>query len=206
MSVGSCGGVEELLYYRDAILFGEFRLTSGGTSGVYVDLRRVLGDRESFTAIASLLAWEVRGVIGGSSYVVGVATAGIPWASFISMVYGKPLGYVRLERKPHGTSSRVEGGIGGGTCILIDDVATTGSSMVEAIRALRNHKCRVSHAAVIVDREQGAREALAREGVNLISVTTLGSILRCLVRQGLLKGEERDIALRELSKLEAFTP
>lgn len=184
-----CTGLEEVLYSRGSILFGEYRLSSGGTTRVYVDLRRLIGDRVAFAAAASLLAWELRGVIGGYDYVVGVATGGIPWASFISMVYGRPMAYVRLERKAHGTSSRVEGGVSGGSCLVVDDVATTGSSLLAAVEALRGAGCRVGHAAVLVDRGQGAREALAGAGVELVSAATLEGILSCLAGKGLVARE-----------------
>lgn len=167
----------EIVKGRGALLFGEFTLSSGAKSSYYLDLRRLLGDARSFTAVSSMLA-ERSQALESYDVVVGVATAGIPWAAAVALLRGKGVAYVRSEAKGHGTASLVEG-MPRGRCVIIDDVATTGSSIKRAAEALSG-LCDVVGALVIVDREEGAKERLEREGIRLESVAKIGEIMKCL--------------------------
>ncbi|MCS7106520.1 MAG: orotate phosphoribosyltransferase [Acidilobaceae archaeon] len=164
----------ELIEARGALLFGEFTLTSGAKSSYYLDLRKLLGDGRSFRRAAELLAGRAR-ELEPFDVAVGVATAGIPWASAIALLMGKGVAYVRSEPKAHGTGSLVEGEPRG-KCVVIDDVATTGGSLERAVLAVRS-LCEVRGALVLVDRLQGARERLAALGVRLVSVATVEEIM-----------------------------
>ena len=86
--------------------------------------------------------------------------------------------YVRKEVKQHGLRKQVEGDFKPGLkALLIDDVATTGSSLLKAVEALRSEGIQVYDAFVVVDRGEGAKEKLAGVGVRLNSLITLGQIL-----------------------------
>lgn len=167
----------KIVQSRGALLFGEFTLSSGAKSNYYLDLRRLLGDPESFSAVAAMLAKRSESL---ESYdtVVGVATAGIPWAAAIALIRKKGTAYVRSEAKGHGTGKLVEGSPRG-RCIIVDDVATTGSSVMRAAEALAG-LCEVVGILVIVDREEGAREKLESRGLRLESVAKISEIMKCL--------------------------
>ncbi|HFC49558.1 MAG TPA: orotate phosphoribosyltransferase, partial [Thermofilum sp.] len=90
----------------------------------------------------------------------------------------KPLIYVRKERKEHGTKKIIEGDFKPGAKVLVvDDVATTGGSILRAVNALRSAGLVVEHALVVVDRLEGAEEALSRVGVRLFSLVTLKDLV-----------------------------
>lgn len=172
--------VEELIrmiWDYKIIEFGEFKLSSGGTSHYYIDLRRALSIPklyrlivDSYLEVLSRISFDV---------IAGIATGGLPWASICAYRLEKPLVYVRSERKGHGREARVEGVIESGLkAVVVDDVATTGSSIESAVKALREYGVVVEDAVVFVDREEGAYDRLRSLGVNLHSVLKASDILR----------------------------
>ncbi len=169
--------LSRLLASRGAVLRGDFVLASGRRSSVYIDARLLLGDPAAFSEALDLLA----GVAPPGEYsVLGVATAGIPWAAGLALRQGRPLGYVRVERKGHGRDRLVEGSPPRGPVVLVDDVATTGGSLAAAAEAARREGYEPIAALVLVDRGEGARERLSGMGVELRSVATLREILEAL--------------------------
>lgn len=191
--------VTRALLDSGAVLFGEFRLASGRVSHVYVDLRRVLGFPRHFRAIVSLMSGEVAKMVQGDDAVVaGVATGGIPWATAVAVVLGLPLAYVRPP-KGHGTERSVEGAdVSGREVVLIDDVATSGGSLLSSVGALRAMGASSITALVIVDREQGAAQALSAAGVPLRGIVSLRSVLEEAHRQGVITKEQLDSLSYEL--------
>ena len=174
------GRVERLariLSERGAVLTGRFVLSSGRVSSIYLDLRLLLGDSKAFREALQLLD-EVAPKT--SAPIVGVATGGIAWAVGLSLLRGVPSGYVRVEVKGHGAGRRVEGAPPKGPLIIVDDVATTGKSLSKAIEAARSEGYDPIAAVVLVDREEGASDALERLGVRLYSVARLSEILEVL--------------------------
>ena len=197
-------GAEDLLASilsdSGAVLFGEFRLASGRLSHIYIDLRRLLGRPSSFRIVASLLASRVEDLKGslGVDLLAGVATGGIAWASAVALLTGMPAAYVR-PRKEHGTEAEVEGGsVEGRRALIIDDVATTGQSIAAAAGALRRAGAVPVAALVVVDREQGARELLRGEGLQLYSLATLRGLLESFEKMGLIGAQARRALEEEL--------
>ncbi|MEM4498406.1 MAG: phosphoribosyltransferase family protein, partial [Nitrososphaerota archaeon] len=93
------------------------------------------------------------------------------------LIMDKPMVYVRKEAKSHGTRRLIEGDFSPGLkALIVDDVATTGSSLERAASALRSEGLVVESAFVIVDREEGARERLEHLGIKLFSMTTLSQL------------------------------
>jgi len=199
VSEGLTSIVARSLIESGALLFGEFRLASGAISHVYVDLRRVLGSPRHFRTLSTLLTSEViRAGIDDNTVVVGVATGGIAWATAISLSLGLPLAYVRPP-KGHGTEKVVEGAeVSRRRAIVIDDVATTGGSLASSVNSLLSLGASQVTAVVLVDREQGASEALAKLGVQLRRVTTLREVLVEAVRLGAVSESKANRISEEL--------
>ena len=178
-----------ILLRRGMLKFGDFLLTSGRRSTIYVDLRPLPSFPEEFREISEELARRI-GI--GDGGICGVAVGGLPLATAVAMLASKPMIYVRRERKEHGTMSRMEGVVSEREYVVIDDVATTGGSLRRAVEAVREAGAEVEEAWVVVDRLQGAREALKELGVELRSIATLPDIVRSVLPH--LPPEERRYA------------
>ncbi len=145
---------------------GKFVLSSGKVSDVYVDLREVWAYHRLARLISLMLAKEIKERFEYAT-LVGIATGGVPLASFLSMILGWPLGYVRLTKKGHGMDRLVEAVGRGERVIVVDDVKTTGNSINKAVDILTESGAEVLAAAVILDREEGEAK------VDVISVLSL---------------------------------
>jgi orotate phosphoribosyltransferase len=147
------------------VLRGEFKLSSGGTSSYYFDMKRVTLDPEG----AALFAERVLDLIDEFGEIAGVGGPPIgahPMAGAVAAVShlrGRPLrGFLlRKEAKGHGTRSRIENAPPEGSrVLLVEDVVTTGRSTLEAVRAVEEEGYVVAGVLSLVDRDQGGREAL----------------------------------------------
>jgi orotate phosphoribosyltransferase len=116
--------------------------------------------------------------------LVSVPTGGLIIASALAIETVKPLIYVRSKPKDYGTTKSVEGQIYEGMkVVMIDDVATTGGSVVNAIKSLKDANIAIEDAYVIVNRMEGADEALKKLGVRLHSLTNILQITQALHEQ-----------------------
>ncbi|MGA2933866.1 MAG: orotate phosphoribosyltransferase [Methanomicrobiales archaeon] len=161
-----------LLAVHGAVRRGDFLLASGIRSNVYVDIKSALTD----PGVLSAIALEIAGRCSFET-VAGVAVGGIPIAVAVSLAAGKPYAIVRREEKGHGTGGRIIGEVAGLPTLLVEDVTTSGGSVLSAVRILREAGAKVETVITIVDREEGAAGSLAAEGVNLIALVTLKELL-----------------------------
>jgi len=174
-----------LMYATNCIKFGKFKLSSGKESNVYIDMRNALSYVKLRTHIIELMTHKVKNI--NYDTVVGVATGGLPWATLLAYKEEKPLSYVRESKKEHGTEHLIEGNVANMRCIVVDDVATTGRSLFNAINLVKTYGGTISHALVIVDRNEGAKETLMSIGVKLESILTLNDILDYGIQKGLVR-------------------
>jgi orotate phosphoribosyltransferase len=177
------------LYENKIIRFGDFTLASGKKSSYYVDLRLVPSYPHQFRKMVKYLQNEIIKDIGLNKFdsLVSVPTGGLVIASALAIETVKPLIYVRSKPKDYGTSKTVEGKIHEGMkVVMIDDVATTGGSVVNGIKSLKEVKIKVEDAYVIVNRMEGADEALKDQGVTLHSITNVIQITKSLHEQNLV--------------------
>jgi orotate phosphoribosyltransferase len=162
---------------------GSFVLASGRSSNFYIDARTttmspdglVLIGPEAFALLAST-GWAIDSV-GGLTLGADPVSYAIAYASALA---GAPLRCftVRKEPKKHGTGQRLEGSFrAGDRVVVIEDSMTTGGSALNAAQAVRDAGGTVVGALTIVDREEGAREALAAEGIPLVALTTASELL-----------------------------
>jgi orotate phosphoribosyltransferase len=156
----------------DAVRFGEFELSHGGTSEYYVDKYRFETDPAALTLIAEAFAERV-----GDTKLAGVALGAVPLVAATSMETGNPYVIVRKAKKEYGTGNRIEGELlEGESVIVLEDIATTGKSALDAVEALREAGAIVEKVLLVVDREEGARELLESNDVEmeaLVSATEL---------------------------------
>jgi orotate phosphoribosyltransferase len=167
------------LLQRDSLKRGTFTLASGRTSHYYVDGRKVTlsaaGAALIGAGVLERLAHhpEVQAVGGltmGADPIVG-ATLGLGGLAGRVDLRGF---LVRKEAKAHGMGSRVEGPLEPGTSVaILDDVATTGGSSLQAAEAVQAMGCRVAAVIVVLDRLEGAAEAFAARGLPFESLLTI---------------------------------
>jgi len=152
------------------IKYGDFTLASGNKSNLYIDLKGVSGVPELFDRIIH----ELINYIPLSHQIIGMATAGISFSAVIGSYLNRPFGYARVESKEYGTKKVVEGNVLKGVpIILIEDVVSTGGSLVKAILNLRDQGYVVDKAVCVVDRGMGGQERLKSLGVELKSLINL---------------------------------
>jgi orotate phosphoribosyltransferase len=166
-----------ILLKIDALKFGVFKLTSGKASPYYVDLRVVPSFPDAFTRICDFYAQAITSQIGLKTFdrIAGVPIAGIPFASQIAYNLKKPFLYIRKGLRRHGRQRRVEGIlVSGDRVLLVDDLVTTGLTLRKAAEAVRAEGGVVEKAVAFMDREEGGRDKLAKNGIQL---TTLLKIL-----------------------------
>jgi len=164
---------------------GRFTLASGRESDIYVNLKPTMMDPRG--ARLSALALLARVPRNETDYVGGLEMGAVPVIAAmaaLSDAAGAPVRtfFVRKRAKDHGTQELIEGlgpgeGLAGRRALIIDDVATSGGSLIQAIAAARAAGAIVERALVIVDRQEGAAEALAAEGASLDSVFTRGDFV-----------------------------
>ncbi len=174
------------LMQKEIIKFGDFTLASGKKSSYYVDLRLVPSYPHQFRTMIKNLQNNIVEDIGLDSFdsLVSVPTGGLIIASALAIETVKPLIYVRNKPKDYGTTKSVEGRIYKGMrVVMIDDVATTGGSVVNAIKSLKDANITIEDAYVIVNRMEGAEEALKELGVKLHSLTNIMQITHALHEQ-----------------------
>lgn len=180
------------LFKNEIIKFGDFTLASGKKSPYYVDLRLVASFPQEFRKMVKHLEKMIVESIGLDKFdsFVSVPTGGLVIASALSLETVKPLIYVRSKPKDYGTSKSIEGKIFDGMkVVMIDDVATTGGSVINAIQSLRDSKITVNEVFVIVNRLEGANEALEELNIKTHSVLDILQITEILVNEKLIEKE-----------------
>jgi len=191
------------LHQNSIIKFGDFTLASGKKSSYYVDLKLVPSYPIEFRKMVKYLENEIGQDIGLDNFdsIVSVPTGGLVIASALAIETVKPLIYVRSKPKDYGTSKSVEGKIHDDMkVVMIDDVATTGGSVVNAIKSLKEVNITVKDAYVIVNRMEGADGALLELGVKMHSILNILQITEALFEQNLIDASVLEKVKNQISK------
>ncbi|WP_435100555.1 orotate phosphoribosyltransferase [Halarchaeum sp. P4] len=158
----------------DAVQYGEFELSHGGTSDYYVDKYLFETDPRCLRLIAEAFAERV----DADTKLGGVALGGVPLAAATAITADVPYVIARKKAKEYGTANRIEGRLEDGEeVVIVEDIATTGQSAVDAVEALRDAGAEVNRALLVVDREEGGEELLAEHGVEMEALVTASELL-----------------------------
>jgi orotate phosphoribosyltransferase len=161
----------------EAIRFGDFTLASGKKSSYYIDIKKASAVPRILKQIAREISEKISLRDIEADYIGCVALGGVPIAVAVSLETDLPLIIIRKEAKEYGTKGQIVGDfIKNSKVLMVEDVATTGGSVLKAIELLRDEGLVVEHVIVVVDREEGALFALSKAGVELMPLAKVSEL------------------------------
>lgn len=160
--------------YRVSHLTGTFELRSGAISNEYFD-------KYQFESIPGLLSEIAKQIVSNIDVefdlLAGLEMGGIPLATAISSITGKPCVFVRKKAKEYGTKKIAEGPeIEGKKLLIVEDVITSGGQVIISSNGLREMGAVITNAVCVIDRESGGRQKLEEAGIRLNSLFTMSEI------------------------------
>jgi orotate phosphoribosyltransferase len=192
--------LSRVLHKIGAMKFGAFKLTSGRVSPYYIDLRVVPSFPDAFQRVINLYIKLLEKDLGIQNVdrIVGIPTAGMPFASLVAYEAKKPFLYIRPKAKVHGRERRIEGVLmPGDRVLLVDDLVTTGLSLGRAAKAIRAEGGVVADALVMVDREEGGEERLRKDGIKLHYLLTAREAATKLYELGAIEEDQLKMILKQ---------
>jgi len=158
-----------------AIKFGRFVLTSGAVSDYYIDIKKASTEPK----ILKLIAEQMSEYTDGYDLLAGMELGAVPLVVALALETNLPYVIIRKEKREHGTGKQIEGGdVQGKRVLIIEDVTTSGGSVVKTIQILRESTAEVDKVLVVVDRETGAGEQLQKLDVEFIPLVSVSEILK----------------------------
>lgn len=191
------------LYQIGAIKLGNYVLSQEQETPVFVDMRLIISSPEILQTMATLI-WRLRQEFN-SSLLCGVPYTALTLATSISLQYNIAMVLRRKELKNPNFSDtiKVEGRFTPGqTCLIINDVISSGNSILETATALKEQGLIVREAFVFLDRLVGGKEFLKDQGIKVSSVFTLFSLVKTLIESGELSESDAAYAEKIVESLE----
>jgi len=193
----------QILKKTAAFEFGVFKLSSGRITPYYVDLRVIPSFPNAFRKVSEIYVEAIRRKIGDEKFdrVSGIPLAGMAFAVLVAYRLNKPFIYVRQTRRLRGRERKVEGVLmPGDRVLLIDDLVTTGLSLERTASTIKSEGGVVTDAFVLLDREEGGKERLARNGITLHSVLKITNVAKRLFEMNAIEENELEIILNQVRK------
>lgn len=188
------------LWDLGAVQFGDFTLgRSTQHSPVYVNLRLLISNPRALQRAARVMFEEVQTLqamrhphIKPFQRVCGIPFGGLHLATAFSLRSKVPMVYVHPAKEHNGSRVWVEGNYDRGeSVLLIDDLVTTGGGVIQTAAFLNdNAGLKVTDVLVLLDRQEGARERLRKQGYNLISILGLEPMLNYLMASNLIEADQ----------------
>ncbi|MFV0237034.1 MAG: orotidine-5'-phosphate decarboxylase [Flavobacteriales bacterium] len=177
------------------IKFGKFTLKSGVISPFYVDLRSIASRPDLLKHLSHLMIDATQE--DDYKVICGVPYSALPMATAMSLSYDIPLIVKRKENKGYGTKKLIEGVYEkGDRTLLVEDVITSGKSLIETIEEVENEGLVVDSMVVVIDRQQGGSNLLRSKGYKLHTLFTIEEALHILDKHGRIGQETVDAVLK----------
>lgn len=187
----------QILFDLGGVQFGNFTVSESAVSSpVFVNPKVLIGNPTALRVASKLMQQEInlaqslrRPRVHPFNIVAGVPVGGLLLATAYALETNTPLIYARTH--PEGTGTRgIEGRFTrGDTALIIDDLITRGSSVLETAALLEENGLKVKDVIVLIDREHGAAERLRRYGYNMMSILKLDVMLNHYMSKGLISEE-----------------
>ncbi|WP_419888544.1 orotate phosphoribosyltransferase [Neobacillus niacini] len=174
-----------------------FTWTSGLRSPIYCDNRLTLSYPEVRKAIAQGLQALILEKYPAAEVIAGTATAGIPHAAWVSDLLNLPMCYVRSKAKGHGKGNQIEGKVEKGQkVVVVEDLISTGGSVITAVQALREAGCEVLGVVSIFTYglEKG-KEAFQQEEIRSESLTDFANLVEVAIEMGYISKNDQESLL-----------
>jgi orotate phosphoribosyltransferase len=171
-----------------------FTWASGLKSPIYCDNRLTLSFPKVRKEIAEGLKELIIEKFPNVELVAGTATAGIPHAAWVSELLDLPMCYVRSKAKGHGKGNQIEGkALKGQRVVVIEDLISTGGSVITAVEALREAGCDVAGVVSIFTYElEKGKELLQAAGIQAYSLTDFSTLVEVAETKGYIREEDMD--------------
>ena len=169
-----------------------FTWASGIKSPIYCDNRLILTSPEVRNTVEKAIADTVAANFPECDVLMGTSTAGIAHAAIAGHLMGKPMGYVRSGAKDHGRGNQIEGKLNkGDKVVVIEDLISTGGSVIEVVEALREAGAEVlGIVSIYTYGMQKGLDRLAAANVKNISLTDFDTTVAVAVEKGYIREED----------------
>lgn len=191
--------VAEALYRSGCLKFGSYSIKSGAQSPYYIDLACLLSSPKDLCVIADLAAKEVQKIAVDDriDLLASIELKGSLILPSIACRTNLPCVVVRKEKKTYGATGRTAGALvrRGNAALFFDDVISEGTSKLEAIRPLEQLGARIEHILVVVDRQQGGKENLAKLGYKVHALAEVTQLACRLLQESKISKEHADAVI-----------
>lgn len=177
------------MYHMGAIKLEQVTLKSGAISPIYFDMRMIISDPQALAQLAGLMEEQIAQC--SCDLICGVPYAAVPLTTAIALCGNYRMIMQRKEAKNYGTKKLIEGRYcPGDRCVIIEDVITTGSSILETVSVLEQHGLQINDIFVIIDRQQSGVAQVQRKGYRVHPLFTLTEVLQILLDQNCITAEQ----------------
>ncbi len=175
-----------------------FTWASGIKSPIYCDNRLTLTAPKVRTDVETALAEVIKAEYPDAEVLMGTATAGIAHAAITAHLLEKPMGYVRSGNKDHGRQNRIEGKLEAGQkVVIVEDLISTGGSVIEVAEALREAGADVlGIVSIFTYGMQKGIDRLAEKNLKNVSLTNFDVIVKVAADEGYIKAEDQERLIR----------